>query len=115
MMSPGGPDLLPPHDEMIAFERCAGGKTGEVGARARLGVALCPDHGARNDGRQMLRLLRLGPELHEDGANVIETLRRQLRCANARQLLRHDDLLVERSAHSAVAFGPMRRDPTLVR
>src|SRR5207244_13638277 len=58
MMSPGGPDLLPPHDEMIAFERSAGGKTGEVGARARLGVALCPDHGARNDGWQMLHLLR---------------------------------------------------------
>src|SRR5262249_57663971 len=63
----------------------------------------------------MLRLLRLGPKLHEDRTDVIETLRRQLRCANARQLLRNDDLLVERGAHSAIALRPMRRDPTFAR
>src|SRR5712692_9694946 len=53
MMRPGGPDLLPLHHEMIARERCAGRKTGKVGARSRLGVALCPDQRARKDGWQM--------------------------------------------------------------
>src|SRR6266849_9350460 len=63
----------------------------------------------------MLHLLCGGPELHEDGADVIETLNRQMRCADARQLLRHDDLFVERGAHSAILPGPMRRDPAFAR
>src|SRR6202022_4100484 len=102
VMRPGGPDLMSSHHEMIALQGCAGRKAGKVRARARLGIALCPDHCARNEGRQMLRLLCDGPELHEDGADVIETLSRQMRCANARQLLRHDDLFIERGAHPAI-------------
>jgi hypothetical protein len=43
----------------------------------------------------MPRLLRVVAELHQDGADVIETLSRQMRRSNARQLLRHDDLFVE--------------------
>jgi hypothetical protein len=115
MMRPGGPDLLPSHHEMIALQRCAGRKAGKVGACARLGIALRPDHSTRNDGRQMLRLLCVGPELHQDRADVIETLRRQLRCANARQLLRHDDLFVEGGTHAAMLPGPMRCDPAFAR
>ena len=46
---------------------------------------------------------------------MIETLHRQMRRADARQLLRHDDLLVERGAHSAILLGPVRRDPALAR
>ena len=43
----------------------------------------------------MPRLLCVGPELHQDRADVIEALNRQMRGADARQLLRHDDLFVE--------------------
>src|ERR1700733_12853869 len=59
----------------------------------------------------MLRLLRLGTELHDDRSDVIEALSRQLRCADARQLLGHDDLFVERRAHAAVLLRPMGRAP----
>src|SRR6516165_7285452 len=62
---------------------CPGRQAGEVGARAGLGIALRPDHGARNDGRQMLRLLCGGPELHEDGADMIETLSGQMRAISS--------------------------------
>src|SRR6187399_2344208 len=115
MMRPGGPDLLPPHHEMIALQHCAGRKAGKVGACARLGIALRPDHSTRNDGRQMLRLLCVGPELHQDRADVIEALCRQLRRANARQLLRHDDLFVEGGTHAAMLPRPMRCDPAFAR
>src|SRR6516165_8147409 len=115
VMCPGRPNLMPPHHEMIARERCPGRQAGEVGARAGLGIALRPDHGARNDGRQMLRLLCGGPELHEDGADMIETLSRQMRRADARHLLGHDELFVERGAHSAILLRPVRRDPAFAR
>src|SRR5262249_59407681 len=74
MMRPCRPDLLPAHHEMIARKRCAGRETGKIGARTRLGIALSPDHAARDDRRQMPRLLCGGPKLHEDGADMIETL-----------------------------------------
>jgi len=63
----------------------------------------------------VLRFLRLGAELDQNRADMIEPLRRHLRRADARQLLGHDDLLVQRRAHAAALFGPMRRDPALAR
>src|SRR5262252_7997250 len=87
VMCPGRPNLVAAHHEIIALERCPGRKAGEIGARAGFGIALRPDHGARNDGWQMLGLLGGGPELHEDGADMIEALNRQMRRADARQLL----------------------------
>src|SRR6516165_2315897 len=63
----------------------------------------------------MVRLLGGGPELHEDGADMIEALNRQMRRADARHLLGHDELLVERGAHPAVLLGPVRRDPAFAR
>src|SRR6516225_1291039 len=115
MMRPGRPDLVPAHHEPIALQSCPGREAGKIGARPRLGVALGPDRGAGKDRRQMLRLLGGGSELHEDGADVIEALRGQLWRADARKLLRHDDLLVEGRAHAAVLDGPMRRDPAFAR
>src|SRR6266567_937529 len=56
----------------------------------------------------MLGLLGGGPELHENGADMIETLNRQMRRADARHLLGHDQLLVERGTHPAVLLGPVR-------
>ena len=80
---------------MVALERRAGRQAGEVGARAGLGIALRPDHRAGNDRRQVLRLLRVVAELHQDRADVIEPLDRQMRRADTRQLLGHDDLFVQ--------------------
>ena len=111
MMRPCRPDLMSAHREMIACKGRARGKAGKIGAGAGLGITLRPDHSPRDDGRQMLRLLRRRSELHQNGADVIEALRRHLRRADAPQLLRHDDLLVEGGAHSAKLLRPMRRDP----
>src|SRR5215468_9808717 len=115
MMCPGRPDLLPAHHEVVALKHCPGRKAREVGARTGLGIALRPYHGARDDGRQMLGLLGGGPELHEDRANMIEALNREMRRVNARHLLGHDQLLVERGAHPAILFGPVRCDPAFAR
>src|SRR5262245_35890398 len=38
-----------------------------------------------------------------------------MRSADARQLFRHDDLFVERGAHSAILLGPVGRDPAFAR
>ena len=110
-MRPGGPDLLSVHHETVALQLGAGRKASKVGARARLGIALRPDDAAFDDRRQVLRLLRLGCELHENGADVIEALGGQLWCTYMRQLLRHDDLLVQGRAHAAVLLRPVRGDP----
>src|SRR5262249_62420772 len=44
-----------------------------------------------------------------------ETLKRQMRRADARHLLGHDELFVERGAHSAILLRPVRRDPAFAR
>ena len=115
MMPPGGPDLLPVHHEVVALQRRAGRETREIGAGARLRIALRPDHRAVEDRRQVPGLLRRGAELDQDRADVMQPLRRQVRRADPRQLLGHDDLLVERRAHAAVLLRPVRRDPALAR
>ena len=111
VMAPGGPDFLPLHHEMVALQRGARRKAGKVGAGAGFGIALSPDHRAGDDWRQMLCLLLVVAELHDDRTNVIEALDRQMRRAEPRQFLDHDDLFVERGAHAAVMLGPMRCDP----
>src|ERR1700736_175455 len=113
MMRPGRPDLVAAHHEMIALQGRAAHEAREIRAGARLGIALRPDHRSHQNGRQMLRLLGGGSKFHEDRADMIEALRRQRRRADARELLRHDDLFIQRGTHSAVLGGPMGRNPTL--
>ena len=63
----------------------------------------------------MPRLLRRGAEFHEDGTDVVEALDRQMRRADTRHLLGHDDLFVQCRAHAAVFLWPVRRDPAFAR
>src|SRR4029077_3560020 len=58
---------------------------------------------------------RLSAELNENRANMIEPLGWELRRSDPRQLLSHNNLLVECRAHAAVLLGPMRRNPSLAR
>ncbi len=115
MMAPRRPDFLPLHDEMIAVERRARRKTGEVRAGTWLGITLSPDHRTVENRRQMTRLLRRTAEFHEDRTDVVEALDRQMRRADAGHLFGHDDLFVQRRTHAAVLFWPVRRDPALAR
>ena len=59
-----GPHLLPVDDEVVAVVGRAGLKSGKVGARARLGVALAPDVLGAQDARNVVFFLLVAAPVH---------------------------------------------------
>src|SRR5712691_7710140 len=107
-----GPHLLAVDDEMLALVGRAGAQAREVGARARLGIALAPDFVGAEDPRQVAFFLFLVAPMNEGRAQQVEpALARQDRRAGAEIFLVPDHLLHEIGAASAVFLGPGNPDP----
>src|SRR5262249_39935796 len=109
----GGPDLLAVDDVVVAVAHRARLQAREVGAGARLGVALAPDRLGAGDAGQVLALLLLGAmddqrraqHAHAEGA------RAGVRGAVVAELFAEDHLLVDAGVEAAVLLRPRRRDP----
>src|SRR6185312_6129656 len=83
IMRAGGPDLVAVDDELVALDHGFGAETAQIGARARLGIALRPDHFAGARLMQMLRLLFGRAVFDEDRTDMGKALRRKIGRANA--------------------------------
>ena len=107
-----GPDLLPVDPPAVAVEARPGADRGEVGAGARLRVALAPQLLAAQDRRQEALALGVGAE-GGDGrreqvlAHVVDAGGRP----GARVLLGPDHLAVEPGAAAAVLGRQVEADP----
>ncbi len=107
-----GPHLLAVDEEMVALVDGAGAQTGEIGAGARLGIALAPDLVAGQDFRQIALLLFLGAPMDQRRAQQAHADRAgQDRRAGAEILLVEDDLLHEAGAAPAIFLRPGDADP----
>ena len=107
-----GPHLLAVDDKMVAPVDGAGAQARQIGAGARLGIALAPDLVGAEDLRQMARFLVLGAPVDQRWAEQVEAaLARQDRCAGAEILFVPDHLLHEAGAAAAIFLGPGNADP----
>src|SRR5262245_66502034 len=97
-------------DEVVAIGLGAGREAREIGARARLGIALAPGRLAAEDGRQVLGLLLGRAGLDDQRPDEIEAVRIGRRRADAADLLEQDDLIGQRRATAAVFLLPMVLD-----
>src|SRR5262249_55170172 len=113
-----GPGLLAV-DQVVFLAVIAGDAFGprlqrrEVGAGARLGVALAPPHLAGEDAGQEARALRLGPERVEHWPKNVEPERRPAQPVGAGLPLEPDVLLPRRPTRTAILHRPARRAPAL--
>src|SRR5262249_7158907 len=87
----------------------------EVGAGARLGVALAPGDLTRSYAGQVLPLLLVGAVHDQDRPDHRHAEAAEGRGADARHLLVEDELFADGHAAAAVFLRPVRRDPTLAR
>ena len=107
-----GPHLLAVDDEMVAVVDRAGAQAGQIGAGARLGIALAPDLVGAEDLRQVARFLLLGAPMDQGRAQKVEAaLARQDRRAGAEIFLVEDHLLHKAGAAPAIFLGPGDADP----
>src|SRR5581483_4225339 len=105
------PDLLAVDDEVVAVGHGAGLQAGEVGAGARLGEALAPEHVGACDRRQEALLLLLVAVHHDAGADHVDPLPAAAGRAVIGALLAEDHLADVAGAGAAVLFGPGHRQP----
>src|SRR6266404_4387046 len=106
------PHLLAVHHEVVPPLLRPRAEAREVGARARLGVALAPDVVAAQDARQVALLLRLGAPFDDGGPRHADAgVAGQHRGARPEALLVVDDLLHQGGPASAVRFRPRDADP----
>jgi len=92
VMGRAGPDLLAVDEEVVALLAGAGLQRGEVGAGARLGIALAPDHLAADGRRDIGPLLLLAAGLEQGRHQHRDALARQAgREAGPRELLGDDE------------------------
>ncbi len=109
------PDLLAVDTEVVAVARRLRPERGEVAARVRLGEALTPDLLAREDRRQVARLLLVGAQRDDGRADEREADGAdELRGVGARQLLLKDGLLHQRRAAPAESLRPGDAGPAAV-
>jgi hypothetical protein len=105
------PDLLAVDDEMIALEHRGGLQAREVRARIGLRIALAPDVLARARARQIVLLLGLRAEPHDERADLNDALVRSARDAVALQLFQIDHHLAGVERHATPLARPVGRDP----
>ena len=109
----GGPDFLAVDDVVVAVADGAGLERGEVGAAARLGVALAPDVLAGGDLGQVLGLLLVVAVDDQGGADHAdaEAAGAGVGRAVVAELLVEDHLLGDRGAEATVLGGPGGGNP----
>ena len=111
-----GPDLLTVDDIVIAPIHRLRLQAGEVGARARLRIALAPANLAADDRRQMLLLLVLGAELQQRRAEHPNAEAVQRRASvDARHFLLQHLRFGRRQAAAVIFLRPHRRCPAALR
>ena len=106
-----GPDLLSVDDEIVAVAHGARGQRGEIGAGARLAVALRPGDFTVEDRRQVLFLLLVRAVDDQGRSEHVNAGAADRRRAGLGELLIEDELLHRREAAAAVLGRPVRRDP----
>ena len=106
-----GPDLLPVDHPLVAVAHRPRLERREVGAGARLRVALCPYDLAREDARQEALLLLVRAVHDQRRAEQREAVPADLRRAGTRALLGEDELLHRGEPGAAVLPRPMRGEP----
>ena len=111
MVGERGPDLLAVDDIVPAVAHRAGPERGEVRPGARFGIALAPDALAGEDLRQVLGLLRFGPEGHQHRPHHAEPEAGKPGRARQPGLLVEDVALHRRPAGAPVLLRPGRRNP----
>ncbi len=100
---------------MIALVLGLGRKAGEVGAGARLGIALAPADFAARDLRQEMLLLLLGAELQQRRAEHGDAEAGQRRArAEPRHLFLQDLRLRGRKPAATIVLRPMRDGPAFL-
>ena len=109
-----GPGLLAVDDIVVALAHGAGAQVGEVGAGARLGVALAPPDVAIIGRRQELGLLLGRAERIDHRRDHVDAERQNRDGVGAGLLFRPDVLLRRGPARPAQLLGPARRDPALL-
>ena len=114
MLRQRGPGLVAVDDIMIAVAHRLGADRGEVGARARLGIALAPPVLAGQNPRQEFLLLRVIAERIDHGADHGDAERQRRQRSGARRLLFEDEALGDRPAGPAIFLRPQRRDPAFL-
>src|SRR6185437_5470310 len=108
-----GPDLGAVDDVIVAVAHRAGLQRGEVGARARLGIALAPVILAGKNPRQIKILLLLRAEADDDGTDHLHAHHVHIRHAGARAFGLKNPALRRGPGRSAVFHRPARCAPAL--
>src|SRR5690606_19637423 len=112
-VSVGGPDLLAVDDVLVTLSDCAGLQRRQVGARARLGVALTPEDVTGKDRRQVLAFLLLGAVGVDHRPDHREAERAEPRRVRRLIFFAPDVTLGGSPAGAAIFLRPCRRDPAL--
>ena len=114
LVSIAGPDFLAVDDKVIAFIHRTGLQRGQIGAGARLGIALAPADFAARDRRQEMLLLRFGAEMQQRGAEHPDAKARQWRPAfEPRHFLPEDFCFGARQSAAAIFLWPVGHGPAL--
>ena len=112
-MRVGGPDLAAVDHIMVAVAHRASGKRCQIGARARLGIALAPVIVAGQHARQVVRFLLRRAEAHDDRAGHAQARGRQGRGAGHRAFGLENPALFQSPAGAAMLERPGRGNPAL--
>src|SRR5262249_54486755 len=107
----GRPDLGAVDDVVLAVAHRARLEAGEIGARARLGIALAEGDVARHDPGQVLGLLLRCAELHDHRPHHAQAHAEAAGRAAPRAFAREDVALGGAPAGAAIFLGPGRRRP----
>ncbi|MCY1409471.1 hypothetical protein D9M71_248220 [compost metagenome] len=107
----GGPDLLAVHHVVVAVTHRAGLQRRQVGAGARLGIALAPPVLAAEDARQEARLLLRSAELDDHRRHHLHAEGNHTRRTGGSALLLEDVLLHDVPASAAIFRRPARGEP----
>ena len=113
MVGVARPDLLAVHHIVVAVRDGPRLQARQVGARARLGIALTPETLAGEDFWQMLRLLRLGAEGVDHRADHDQAEGAEPRRVRRLILLLENMPLHRGPACAAMLLWPVGRDPAL--
>src|ERR1700730_2502905 len=108
------PDLLACYHVIVTVpDRCRA-QTRQVRAGSGFGITLAPDMLTGEGPREVIRLLRFGPKLHQSraqhGYSHVESACHPI----ALEFLEHDDLLVHGQSHSTVFLWPAWRYQTML-
>ena len=109
-----GPDLGAVDDVVVAVAHRARLQRGEVGARARLGIALAPIVLAGENPRQIEILLLRRAEADDDGADHLDAHDVDVGHAGAGAFGLEDPALRRRPVRAAMFHRPARRAPALL-